>query len=563
MLKKKISITFIILIFILNTIFIIPHDKIYHVNDVISPNEFVLNNNIHRLKGVETFDTTFSDKNKTLANTLNISENEAFVLGNLAKYWASDLMKGRKIYKLRDEDLIFIKYSYKRKFENSGYCLKSSKPYSKELLDNRINMVRKGNFKVLDLDTNILYSYKDPQIRNLKNFIVLRYSQSKKLDTIPAKSSTKKHKQILDKGEVKILVSDSTRNLQPSRNCSDNICREILSNINNAKKTIDMAIYGYSRVSEIEIAIKSALKRGVKIRLIYDIDSENKNIYPNTDILTKLIPSNINDGTSQDAKYIMHNKFYIFDNKTLITGSANISNTDMSGFNSNSIVIINSEKLAEIYTQEFEQMYNGKFHSEKIPTQKPEIKINNTIIKTYFSPQDKAITNAVLPLIKNARNYIYIPTFVLTEKRVTEELINAKNRGVEVKILIDALNASIKHSKHNELRLGGIEVKTENYAGKMHSKSMIIDDKYTIIGSMNFSNSGENRNDENLVVIEDSEIAKFYKSFFLYQWEKVDNKWLKHNARAEGKDSIGSCIDGLDNNYDKLIDSEDLACKNN
>ena len=106
-----------------------------------------------------------------------------------------------------------------------------------------------------------------------------------------------------------------------------------------------------------------------------------------------------------------------------------------------------------------------------------------------------------------------------------------------------------------------IEVKTENYAGKMHSKSMIVDDKYTIIGSMNFSNSGENFNDENLILIEDVEIAKFYRDFFLYQWNKVDKKWLKYNARAEGKDSIGSCNDGLDNNYDGLIDKDDIACK--
>ena len=104
-------------------------------------------------------------------------------------------------------------------------------------------------------------------------------------------------------------------------------------------------------------------------------------------------------------------------------------------------------------------------------------------------------------------------------------------------------------------------VKTENYAGKMHSKSMIVDDKYTIIGSMNFSNSGENKNDENLILIKDSELTKFYKEFFLYQWKKIDNKWLYQNVRAESKDSIGSCYDGIDNNYDGLIDSEDLACK--
>lgn len=546
--------------FVISTVFIIPHDKIFRVDDVISSNEFVLNNNTYKLKNIETFDTTFTSRNKELAKSLNITENEAFVLGNLAKYWTSNLMKGRKVYRVNNDDLIFLKYSYKHKFENSGFCIVNSKPYSNILFENKLNLVRKANFKILDLDTNILYSYKDPQIRELKNYIVLRYSQTKKLETIPAKNKTEKLKQILDKGDIKIFVSDSTTNILPSRHCSDSICKEILHNINNAQKTIDMAIYGYSRVPQIEQAIESAIKRGVKIRLIYDIDSNNKNIYPNMDILTKLIPSSVNDGNSQDAKYIMHNKFYIFDNKTLITGSANLSNTDMSGFNSNSIVVINSENLAKIYKQEFDQMYNGNFHSEKISTPNPEIIINENKIRPYFSPQDKAITNAVLPLIKNAKSYIYIPTFVLTEKRVTQELINAKNRGVDVKILIDALNASIKHSKHNELRLNGIPVKTENYAGKMHSKSMIIDDKYTIIGSMNFSYSGENRNDENLMVIENEQIATFYKNFFLYQWSKIDDKWLRHNIRAEGKDSIGSCTDGIDNNYDGLIDSEDLGC---
>lgn len=140
-------------------------------------------------------------------------------------------------------------------------------------------------------------------------------------------------------------------------------------------------------------------------------------------------------------------------------------------------------------------------------------------------------------------------------------MINAKKRGVDVKIIIDALNASNKYSKHQILRDNGIQVKTENYAGKMHSKSMIVDDEYVLIGSMNFSFSGENKNDENLIVIKDELAAKFYKNFFLYQWNKIDNKWLKFNAKAESKDSIGSCEDGIDNNYDNLTDTDDPACR--
>ena len=108
-------------------------------------------------------------------------------------------------------------------------------------------------------------------------------------------------------------------------------------------------------------------------------------------------------------------------------------------------------------------MFLGKFHNDKSLKSKQKFSVSDIDMEIYFSPQDKSITNAVLPLIRGAKKYIYIPTFVLTEKRVTEELIKAKQRGVDVKIIIDALNASIKHSKHNELRAGGIPVKTENY----------------------------------------------------------------------------------------------------
>ena len=318
-----------------------------------------------------------------------------------------------------------------------------------------------------------------------------------------------------------------------------------------------MAIYGYSSTPAIEQALTNAKKRGVKIRLVYDIDGKGDNIYPDTKKFLNFVSESKNDGESSEVKNTMHDKFYIFDDKTVITGSANLSHTDMSGFNSNSIIVINSPEVSKFYKQEFEQMFNGKFHNDKKSTMN---KFSGNI-KVYFSPQDKPINNGVLPLIRNAKSYIYIPAFVITEKRITTELINAKNRGVDVKIIVDALNASTQHSKHKELRNAGIPVKAENYAGKMHSKTIIIDNKYLILGSMNFSSSGENRNDENLIILENSEASKFYKEFFIYQWNKIPDRWLKYTPRAEGKDSIGSCSDGLDNNYDGYTDMEDKRCR--
>ena len=77
---------------------------------------------------------------------------------------------------------------------------------------------------------------------------------------------------------------------------------------------------------------------------------------------------------------------------------------------------------------------------------------------------------------------------------------------------------------------------------------------------MNFSNSGENRNDENVLIIKDKEIAKYLKEVFLHLWNKIPAKYETIDPRAESQDSIGSCFDGIDNDFDGKIDSKDSSC---
>lgn len=526
---------------------------------VVSPVEFILEDgNTIKLNGVETFDSDYTEHNRKLSSILNITEDEAFILGNLGKYWAKNILDGRKI-RVGDNDFIYYKFKYLIRFQNSSFGIKDGKPTNKYAFLRQLKSIRKGKFVILDLDTDISYPISKSNKDKIKNFVVVRKSHIK--NAIPKENKSAVfdilYNPVFKSDNIKIIVSDLTTKIIPDRNCSSYICKEILSNINNAENTIDIAIYGYSSIPDIEQAIERAKQRGVKIRLVYDIDSKGENIYPDTQKLVNLIQNSISDKNSAEVKNTMHNKFYIFDNKTVITGSANLSHTDMSGYNSNSIIVINSPKIAKYYTDEFNQMYSGKFHNNKKAVGD---KISDNI-QVFFSPQDKSITNGVLPIIKQAKNYIYIPSFVITEKRVTTELINAKKRGVDVRVIADALNASTQHSKHKELRTAGIPVKAENYAGKMHSKTMIVDDEYLIIGSMNFSNNGENRNDENMILLHNSNVAKFYKKFFLYQWDRIPNKWLKYTPRAEGSDSIGSCSDGIDNNYDGKIDMEDEACR--
>ena len=147
-----------------------------------------------------------------------------------------------------------------------------------------------------------------------------------------------------------------------------------------------------------------------------------------------------------------------------------------------------------------------------------------TIIAIYFSPKSNTYKNGIKQLIQNAKRYIYIPIFYLTHPNIAKELIKAKNRGVDIKIILDATAAKNKYSKHKILRANGIKVKVENFGGKMHCKSIIIDDKYIVTGSMNLTKAGINKNDENTLIIKNPKLAKQYKKYFLTLWKKIPIK---------------------------------------
>ena len=366
-------------------------------------------------------------------------------------------------------------------------------------------------------------------------------------------------------GRITMYITDFTKVSKPDTACSHEVCKLLVNKISNAKTSIDIAAYAWDNIPKINAAIQKAKENKVKIRFVYDeYYTKEKEAYPDKQIMVSdadEFMSDLKKSAPSLSNQLMHNKFMIFDEDEVITGSMNYTFTGLSGFNGNSILDIKSKDVAKLYKAEFEQMLSGKFHTEKVSTgTNRSFMIDNSKLHIYFSPYDNA-AKYLVDLINNAKTYVYVPTFLVTHADITAALVKAKMRGVDVKIIIDANNTSSRHTKHNTLRNKGVPLKTEVFAGKLHSKSLIIDDKYTVIGSMNFSNSGNNTNDENLIIVENEQIAKTYKTFFLYLWNKIPDKWLKYSAAPESPDSAGSCFDGIDNDYDGFIDRNDPGCR--
>ena len=566
---KKLFLSLLILLFIIACVLIWYKESFYNVLEIKSPSCIVidLNHNnaydpgeeIH-LDGVEI---SFNDAD-------NLSEEEKFIFNELAKNYVKELFFNKRV-RYGKSGIYIDNKSYIDEFNKSGFNCKTSPDKYKGL----INYIRSNDFYIVNLHNLKAHKYGCKFALKAENYGVfakellpLKSEMCKLCESRGSLETTAILPNVQPAGKIKIFYTDFTTKLKPDKNCDTSLCKELLSRIDNAKNTIDIAVYGYRSVPKIETAIKSALSRGVKIRLVYDLDRQGNSVYEDTANLADIIPNSVSDYTAQQSvknsysNIIMHNKFYIFDDESVITGSANLSSSDMSGFNANTAVVIDSPAVAVIYKKEFEQMFNNKFHTQKAPVHGADnIKLDDSIVSVYFSPQDKITQNHILPLIKNAKKYIYIPAFLITDRRLADELIAAKKRNVEVKIILDALNAHSKYSQIKYLRANGIEVKAENYAGKLHSKMIIIDDEITVLGSMNFSKSGQNYNDENVLVIRNHQIAARYREFFEYLWDRIDDWWLMYIPRTEAWESIGSCADGVDNNYDGMLDEADAGCK--
>ena len=76
----------------------------------------------------------------------------------------------------------------------------------------------------------------------------------------------------------------------------------------------------------------------------------------------------------------MHNKFIIFDDKTVFTGSVNFSSSGLGSYNSNSALIVKNPEIASAYECEFNQMFRGKFGIKKeVNCSKEDIEISDGI----------------------------------------------------------------------------------------------------------------------------------------------------------------------------------------
>lgn len=556
-----------------------PPKETFKVLRVVEGDKFYidLNNNEHededelfRLDGANAFPLSYSGNTSENARKLGLSIPEIISLGYGAKEFSRGALEGSFVA-VEKTSLPYVKISlnnkdYSRILLENGYGF-SDGYYNSARAGENLRKLMAQEIMVIDRENKTYHEIDCPETLKIKNPTLVPFAKIAKSFKKCRKCYLKVDFErdlamqplVIESAEpnigtdkIELFLINPLKYFAPSNRCRTDACQALLKNINEAKEEIGFAIYGFEKQDEIFDALKRAKVRGVKVYGVIDTDSKGNYLYHDSEKYTKEF-SLVTDNNGA----LMHNKFFIFDNKKVLTGTMNISQTCSGGYNANTVTIINSPIIAMAYKNELEQMLSGKFQKKKSITQG----VSDTEISLYFSPKGNIYEGVIKPQIENAKSEILVSAFFLTRKDMVEDLIAAQKRGVKIKVIIDAVCAANAASKHKELRQAGIPTKVENWGGKNHEKNIVVDSKIFIIGSANFSKSAVEKNDENLLVIQNPAVARKYREHFMKLYGSIDEKYLKETPHAESFGSGNSCFDGIDNNFDGEIDARDDGCK--
>ncbi|HAX71485.1 MAG TPA: hypothetical protein DCY14_17855, partial [Anaerolineae bacterium] len=223
---------------------------------------------------------------------------------------------------------------------------------------------------------------------------------------------------------------------------------------------------------------------------------------------------------------LMHNKFWVFDRQITWTGSTNITVNGIYKQNNN-VIVIHSPEVAAIFEREWEELWNAQLGPRAPSNRSTQWAIlDGTPIQVLFSAEDDVVDN-LIALVNDAQTSIRFLAFSFTDYPLAQAMIARAQAGVDVQGVFETFGSNSTRSELRTLWCAGLPVRQDGNSSFLHHKVIIIDDSIVVTGSLNFSSSADEDNEENVVILDNAEIAALY----LQEYQKV---WDEANSVAVG-----------------------------
>lgn len=259
---------------------------------------------------------------------------------------------------------------------------------------------------------------------------------------------------------------------------------------------------------------------------------------------------------------LMHHKFIVIDGRTTLVTTANFTLSGLLGDldkpdsrgNANSLVVMESQPLAQLFTQEFQilwgdgpgQKADSKFGVNKSWRSTQTLKVGKATVKVQFSPSSSSIpwsqtTNGLIgQTLAQAQQEISLALFVFSEQPLVNQLAVKHQQGVKLRALVDSRFAYQSYSEVLDMlgialspsRQGFLTCQTESQnqpwsqalptvgipqmptGDVLHHKFGVVDGRTVIVGSHNWSDAANRLNDETLLRITHPQVAAHYQREF-------------------------------------------------
>ncbi len=132
----------------------------------------------------------------------------------------------------------------------------------------------------------------------------------------------------------------------------------------------------------------------------------------------------------------------------------------------------------------------------------------------------------IIAAIDAAHRQVLVQAYSFTHRRIADALVRARNRGVEVAVIVDQEQARANPATIHAIAHAGVPVLADAQHAAAHNKVVVIDTGYAdcavITGSFNFTYAAQHRNAENALVLRGN--TPLCEAYF--------NNWRRHQLHA-------------------------------
>ncbi|MEM8642409.1 MAG: phospholipase D-like domain-containing protein [Cyanobacteria bacterium P01_G01_bin.54] len=302
-------------------------------------------------------------------------------------------------------------------------------------------------------------------------------------------------------------------------NLKGSIPEKLIDRINQAQRTIHIAAFEFN-LTPVAEALIAAQERGVTVQWVTD-DEHGLGADHEADhgqfALLQAAGIEVKD---DDRSALMHNKFWIFDEQVVWTGSTNIT-VNGNFRNNNNVLVLESPAVAAIYEREFAELWRGEFGPTSPSTVAEQTAtVEGTPIQILFAAEDE-VASQLVPLLNNAQQSIHFMAFAFTHDALGTAIQDRFQAGVEVKGIFEVRGSETEYSELPQQFCAGMAVRQDGNPQTFHHKVFIVDNQTVVTGSFNFSDNADESNDENVVIITHRDIAAEYQKEFERRWQEA------------------------------------------